>query len=542
MAILARYRPPWLGRLRRLPSRLRRLPSRLGLVGLLGVSALVSAAGAVVAATTLHGPSAAAVGGNRPVDAAATDPTTPGTNNSPVLARSPRNPADVAVANRVDSPQYSCALHVSLDGGLHWRQTPVPFPTGEELPARCYAPDVAFGPNGVLYLSYVTLIGIGNSPHALWLATSTDGGRTLSRPVRVGGPLEFQARLAADPQVAGHLYLTWLQVRTTGNLFFPDVGNPITLSGSTDGGLTWSAPVQVSPPTRARVVAPSVAVGSGGALYVSYLDIGGDALDYNGGSGGNGGPAYAGPWTVMLARSTDGGRHWAQTVVDARVVPYTRFVVFLPPFPSLALDPARGRVYVGFTDARLGEPDVYVWASTDGGAHFSPGVRVDHAPAGDGRDKYLPALAAAPGGRLDVLYYTRQADPHDVADRAALASSYDGARTFGASVDLSDRAFDSRFAPNSIRNLPDLGSRLGLVSTDRSALAVWTDTRAGNLLSGKQDLAAEIVAFTPASSWQVPLLVVGAVLAVAGAILLVRSVRARRTTPTAATGLTVASP
>jgi hypothetical protein len=39
-------------------------------------------------------------------------------------------------------------------------------------------------------------------------------------------------------------------------------------------------------------------------------------------------------------------------------------------------------------------------------------------------------------------------------------------------------------------------SRLGLVSTDSRALAVWGDTRAGTRASSKQDLGRAVVAFS----------------------------------------------
>lgn len=44
--------------------------------------------------------------------------------------------------------------------------------------------------------------------------------------------------------------------------------------------------------------------------------------------------------------------------------------------------------------------------------------------------------------------------------------------------------------------LADLGGRLALVSDDRRALAVWTDTRAGTQASNKQDLARAVVGFS----------------------------------------------
>lgn len=46
--------------------------------------------------------------------------------------------------------------------------------------------------------------------------------------------------------------------------------------------------------------------------------------------------------------------------------------------------------------------------------------------------------------------------------------------------------------------MPDLGSRLGLISMERRALAVWTDTRAGTQASHKQDIVRAVVSFDDA--------------------------------------------
>ncbi|MGI8682145.1 MAG: sialidase family protein [Mycobacteriales bacterium] len=470
---------------------------------------LMLGSGALLVSSALPGRASTSVGGNVPVDAGATDPLDISTNNSPALARNPRRPGNVVVANRIDAPRYSCALRVSFDDGAGWQQTPVPFPAGEELPARCYAPDAAFGADGTLYVSFVTLTGIGNGPNAVWISSSGDGGRTLSTPRRVTGPRAFQVRLTADPAVQGRLYLSWLLARSVGTLLFPDVGNPIVLSRSDDGGRSWSRPVQVNSLDRVRIVAPSTAVGPDGMLYLLYLDLGNDRLDYNGGSGGRGGQPYPGPWSLVLARSTDGGASWNESVVDPTVVPTTRFVVFLPPFPSLAVDQHSGRVYVGFTDGRAGDADVRVWSSADRGAHFGPGVRVNDTPLGDRTAQYLPQLAVAPDGRLDVLYYDRRADPNNVMNEVSLQSSYNHGMSFTARTRLSDGPFDSRVAPNANANLPDLGSGLGLVSANRTALAVWTDTRAGDEISGKQDLASAAVELRAASRWHTPVRDIG---------------------------------
>lgn len=475
-----------------------RPPSRRPALVAAGLAAL--AAGLFTIASALPSATARLIGPNRPVDAEAGDPTAFVANNSPSLARNPRRPANLAVTNRIDKPGFSCALHVSFDGGTTWRRTPVPFPAGEEEPARCYAPDAAFGPDGTLYVSFVTLKGLGNVPNAAWLTTSADGGRALSAPIPVLGPLAFQVRLAADPRVAGRLYLSWLQAEATATLAFPAPGNPILFRRSDDGGATWTDPVTVSSPARQRVLAPSVVVGPRGALHVLYLDVGDDALDYSGAHAGRGGEPYPGRWSLVLARSSDGGSTWKETLVDGAIVPTRRFVVFLPPFPSLAVDQRNGEVYVGFHDGRLGDSDVWVWVSRDGGRTFASPRRVNDTKRGDKTSQYLARLSVAPSGRLDVVYYDRRADPGNVRNEVSLQSSSDAGASFTRRVRLTDRPFDSRIGFGSEKGLADLGSRLALVSEERRAVAVWTDTRAGSQASSKQDLATAAVWFSKGST------------------------------------------
>lgn len=435
------------------------------------------------------------VGGNLPIDETATNPRQIAANNSPSVTRDPTRPDRLALANRVDSPALSCALHVSNDGGSRWSALAIPFPEGEEQPPRCFAPDVAFGADGRLYVSFVTLKGAGNTPNALWLAVSADSGRTLDLPRRVWGPLAFGSRVVADPDRAGRVSLVWLQVGATETLGLATTANPVLFARSDDGGSTWSGPFEVGgSKRRARSLAPSPALGPDGRAYVAYLDLGGDVLDYSGAHGGRAGDPYPGPWKLVLAMSDDGGMTWSEAEVDAAVVPADRIVSLFPPTPSLAVDPRNGRVYVAMSDGRAGDPDVLVWASPDG-VGFGPPVRVNDTGPGDGGAQYLPAVAVSPSGRVDVVYYDRRRDPANLLTDASLQSSTDGGRSFGASVRLTERPFDSRIGFGAERGLPDLGSRLAVVSSRRRALAIWSDTRAGTVASGKQDLTRAVVAF-----------------------------------------------
>ena len=479
---------------------------------------LVGAGAVLVSIAFDRPPRPEVISGNIPVNAGAVDLRDISSHNSPTLVRDPKDEDHLAIANRIDTPSFSCALHLSADGGATWRQVAIPIPRGEE--PKCYAPDAAFSADGTLHLAFVTLRGRGNVPHAAWLSTVKD--RKLSAPRRVLGPLSFQVRLTPDPKRPRRLYLTWLEASDVALYRFAEPGNPIRFTRSDNGGRSWQTPARVSPASRPRAVAPTLAVADQ-ELLVLYLDVADDRLDYEGAHEGQGGPPYPGPWRLVLARSGDGGASWSESVVEENLKPTERFLAFLPPFPSLALDPERERAYAAFEDGRSGDSDVLLWASDDGGESFGEPVRVNDTEVGDRTAQYRPKLAVAPDGRLDVLYYDRRADPKNVMNEVSLQSSSDGGEKFTGRLRLSDRPFSSQIGFGSERGMADLGSRLGLLSTDERALSVWTDTRAGTEASGKQDLAAALVGFQrPALSPAVLYLLRfgGLVLALGGLVML----------------------
>ena len=68
--------------------------------------------------------------------------------------------------------------------------------------------------------------------------------------------------------------------------------------------------MRVSDAKRERAIAPTAATGPDGELYVLYLDLGDDALDYDGLHKGRGGQPYDGRWSLVLARSDNRGATW----------------------------------------------------------------------------------------------------------------------------------------------------------------------------------------------------------------------------------------
>lgn len=427
-------------------------------------------------------------------------------NNSPAVARNPRRPDNLVVAHRVDRPAYSAGLESSFDGGATWRPAPLPLPEGADRP---FGPDVAFGPDGTLYVLYVNLEGSGNTPANLWLATSSNGGESVSGPVQVAGKLTFQPRLTVDSK--GTLHITWLQAADVGLFRLAGSPNPIVSSRSSDGGRTFSAPVQVSDPGRERVGAASPVVDSAGRLVVLYQDFKSDARDFDNLEG----PAWEEPFALVVTTSVDGAQSFSPGVeVDSGLIALERFLVFLPRSPSIAAGPDAA-LYVAWADGRNGDDDVFLRRSGDGGTTWSAPVRVSDNPPGDGISQFLPAVAVADNGRVDVVFLERRGDTAD----AYLASSSDQGGSF-SSVRLSSRSFDPEIGPDMPRGYRELGSRLGISAQGSETFAAWTDTRAGSRATGRQDIVAvtvERLPLWPILVWPaVAAVVVGGLLALMG--------------------------
>lgn len=493
------------------------------------VAGLVMSGGAVLAGGGQAGDTQPRVGTEVPVTAMNRS-VGPG-NNSPTLLADPGDPDFVVLANRLDAPDFSCALHVSRDGGRGWAPlNPVPnLPDGAE---KCYAPEVGFDGNGVLYYLFVGLAGNGNEPMGGFLTTSNDRGRTFSTPREVLGPLNFAVRMAIDPSVgrAGRIHLVWIKATSNPPLGgFGPPPNPILSAYSDDGGRNFSEPVQVNDRDRQRVVAPALALGSDSRVHVAYYDLGDDAVDYQGLEG----PIWDGKWSLVLATSDDGGRSFAKgSVVDAAIVPPERvLLIFTMAPPALALDGRR--ICAAWTDGRHGDQDAFSRCSADGGRRWSAAERLNDDQVGNGLTQSMPRLAFSPSGRLDAIFNDRRRHPANVLNYVFFTYSTDGGRTWARNVQLTRHASSSlvgqRYSNPSAQDRVEFGSRLGLLSGDDEAVAAWADTRNSRPDSTGQDVFSTTLEQLPGSpatgfQWRV---VAGGAIAAVGAGLLVAGLRKR---------------
>jgi Neuraminidase (sialidase) len=283
----------------------------------------------------------------------------------------------------------------------------------------------------------------GGASNIGW-ATSTNAGVAWTHgflpgtTANTGGPWTK----VTDPVVAySRRHATW-QISFMG--ITGTTGTHVLTSRSTDGGLTWSAPVVI-------------------AQGVGEADKNWTVCDNHAGSPHRGTcyTSFSNKQAVRSFRSTDGGATWAASVLVSNLVVGQQHHDSPAPFrdwplPSLDVD-TTGRVYAAWSDCRFragcATNDLVISESADGQAWPAP-YRVPLQQLNGARDHYLPGLAVAPGtgggnARLGITYYYLDNAACEASCRinAAFASSVNGGATWSSPTHIAAMALD-RF-PNS---------------------------------------------------------------------------------------------
>jgi hypothetical protein len=184
----------------------------------------------------------------------------------------------------------------TVDGGQTWEPSRIIHQApGTDFNERH---QIVVLPDGTLVCAFTEGEYTNNGQVALTLLRSSDQGQTWSAPISavVQQPLidpnlqppnnlltdpdtgqlvesHPNASVAVDPH-SGNLYAVWLDGRFSNFQY-----NSIALSMSSDGGFTWSAPVQVNqtpntvPPIDRQAWNPTVAVAADGMVAVTYYDF-----------------------------------------------------------------------------------------------------------------------------------------------------------------------------------------------------------------------------------------------------------------------------
>ncbi|MBA3382252.1 MAG: exo-alpha-sialidase [Actinobacteria bacterium] len=366
-------------------------------------------------------------------------------SNETTVSISPANPSIVAAGandyRMVTVPAFAdvwVGVYVSANEGSSWSNTFVPgFPTdtspaGLASPLRGLDasgdPVVRFDRAGNLYVAGIAFnrnFDQGERPvdNLVYVAKyrytpGTPAG--VSTPSSAGNPPNFTYAGTtvvdrgsvgfATPGASGFAGTftdkEWMEIDTNAPAASPCAGNvyvahtnfhgvrgssPIVFSSSTDGGATFTGPKTIS--TGGRSGTPynqgsDIAVGPTGTIYVAYNAFeGSTGLD-----------------SINLVKSTDCGRKWSQPILVGAVnAPQAPGVLFrTPTFAFVSADDTNADVVYVAYQSLVGDYDIYVQRSTDGGSTWGPAVQANDDPGS--RHQIFPTIDVS-NGDLHVAWY-----------------------------------------------------------------------------------------------------------------------------------------
>jgi hypothetical protein len=332
----------------------------------------------------------------------------------------------------------------SSDGGATWDVPSflpgMTFSAGDTSSPyeRASDPSVAYdAKHNTWMVSSVPLLPNLTVPTVL-VSRSTDGGATFSPPVQIPAPTAKKGVnldknwTVCDNHSTSPFY---------GNCYteFDNfaAGDVVYMSTSSDGGLTWGAPI--TPSKAPKGISGQPLVQPNGTVIVPFESVKG---------------------SISVFRSTDGGASWTQAQTITRISHHPQAGgLRSPAFPSAEIS-GDGVVYVAWSDCRFetncSADDIVFSASADG-VTWSTVTRVPLDPVGSGVDHFLPGLAVDPatsgsGTHLALTYYfypNASCTSGTCQLEVGYASSPDGGATWTASslagpMSLSDIAATSQ--------------------------------------------------------------------------------------------------
>ncbi|MDZ4746039.1 MAG: hypothetical protein SGJ05_08565 [bacterium] len=419
--------------------------------------------------------------------------------NESSIAINPTNPLNL-IGSAVDYRGTSSTwAYYTTDGGKTWSNVNLgKVRTGW---ASSNDPSVAFDTDGRGYLCYGgfnrTLPQLGEN--GVFVSITTTGGSTWHKthipviqhigPQTADSAFEDKYYVHVDTASAspyrGNVYIPWKRVINK------DSSTQIVLAKSTDRGLTWTKPVNVS--AKFSRTSEDTTFGQSFPLARTGPD-GSVHLVWNSGT----------ERSVRYARSSDGGATWTapriihtyasfgtKSKIGTQVNSRVKGSVRAEAYPTLSIDntngPRRGWLYLCWAAGKV--PDIFFSRSSDNGTTWSAPVIV-HSDTKN--DQFWPWMAVDPtsSGDLAIMYFDSRDDDANILVNTYVSLTTDGGTTWvdrriGDGVnDLRNNPFDGRtFA----------GDYSGCDFRDGKVYPSWVDMRNTTVNIADNDVYTAVV-------------------------------------------------
>ncbi len=391
-------------------------------------------------------------------------PTANAQQDEIILVRHPLNQNIMfGGANTTAGGVYGQGGYLTTDGGATW--------TGNNLLSPFTQSSSDPGPtidkNGVII--FTTL----DSP-GMVAAYSTNNGVSWSGRITIqSGSVDKNFAASDDAPSSpyyGRSYCVWSN--------FAAGQPPIMCGYTTNSGVSWTGVMQVNTPLSGHYSQGcDVMCGPNGEVYICWAA-----------------PTSASPYTedyCGFAKSTNGGTSWtvlnnAFDMNGIRATTFNGWNFRVNGFTRIGVDrsggPRNGWIYVVAAEKNLApagtDADVILHSSSDGGATWSAGVRVNQDPLNNGKVQFFPAIRVDENGGVNVCYYDNRNYP-SVGDSCEtyMSRSVDGGATW-SDVKVSDHAWK-------VKGEAGLGTYggdyIGISSGNGKIFPFWFDDKTGTM-------------------------------------------------------------
>lgn len=383
----------------------------------------------------------------------------------PTIVRHPTNP-DIMFASAftIFLSFKSEGVYLTTNGGVNWFGSDTC--TGSPIANHGGDPGPVIDKDGRLILTHQGGFVIG-----MYSNYSTNLGQTWSVNQQIAGNDQDKGSPATDDVSSssyyGRTFLVWTRFTSP---------FPIVTSHTTNGGANWSGVIQVNNSSAGhQSLGPAMCIGPQGQNYVSW-----------------GSSILSSPFNedcIGFAKSTNGGVNWSATecaydcngIKTSSLAPWG---IRVNGYPSMDVDKTGGTrngwIFIVTAEKNLApsgtDPDIVFHRSTDEGATWSEGVRVNQDPINNGRIQLFPAMRVDEAGGLNVVYMDNRGNISTDSAQVYLSRSTDGGNTWKDHL-----ISDHRFKPQGISGAGsgNQGDNIGITSGNNKLWPVWMDNSSG---------------------------------------------------------------